>query len=556
MLSMGNCNIDPTAMPCDGMEFDAAQLLSEMPGGFFVYRADGDERIVYVNNACLRIFGCSTLEQFKELTGFTFPGMVHPDDIDAIERSIHDQIESNAHRMDYVEYRIITYNGSVRRIQDYGHYVQKDSGNFFYVFIDDATDRLKGRMAELEEMNLRLNESIYREHEHRRLLRAALKQANSANIAKTTFLNNMSHDIRTHLNAITGYSQLIADHIGDAQRILDYTEKITLASNQLLDVVVETLEVSHFEAGRVQLFEADCTWPGIISKIENRYGPVVRNAKVNFTIETDNIRHNAIFADEQRIKQLIEQLVDNSIKYTPQGGSVQLRIEELKDKMEGFGRFKITVADTGCGMSPEFTAHMFEPFERENTTTESGVSGTGLGLTIVRHTVNLLAGHIEVDSTPGKGTSICVSFTARLSSPIGEVPEPKNAQPRESSLSVLVVEDNELNREIAVCLLEDAGYKVRCAEDGRKALEVLCEGDAQFDAVLMDIQMPSMNGYDAARAIRAMENPNIATLPIIATTSDAFPEDRKKAIDSGMNGHIAKPLTIERIEEVLLPLIH
>ena len=234
-------------------------LLSEMPGGFFVYHADGDEGLIYANDACFRIFGCETLEQFKELTGFTFPGMVHKDDIDDIEASIAEQIANDIYNMDNVEYRIVTYDGSVRWVEDFGHYVQLESGSYFYVFINDVTDKLLARMEELERINAQLNEAYSREKEHRRLLYVALQQANTANIAKTTFLNNMSHDIRTLLNAVTGYSLLISDHLDDANRIERYAHKINDASAQLLDVVAETLEVSRYEAGRMQLVEDDCS---------------------------------------------------------------------------------------------------------------------------------------------------------------------------------------------------------------------------------------------------------------------------------------------------------
>ena len=549
-------NTDNGISALEEIEMNIGDLLSEMPGGFFVYHADGDEGLIYANDACFRIFGCETLEQFKELTGFTFPGMVHKDDIDDIEASIAEQIANDIYNMDNVEYRIVTYDGSVRWVEDFGHYVQLESGSYFYVFINDATDKLLARMEELERINAQLNEAYSREKEHRRLLYVALQQANTANIAKTTFPNNMSHDIRTLLNAVTGYSLLISDHLDDANRIERYAHKINDASAQLLDVVAETLEVSRYEAGRMQLVEDDCSLKKIAQGVKERYLPKAIKKEIDFCCDCSTIVHDEVFTDEQRIKQIMEQLVDNAVKYTPAGGSVELRLEELDARTDDYGRYRISIIDSGDGMHQEFVEHMFDPFARELNTTQSGIAGTGLGLTIVKHSVDLLSGSLDVDTEDGKGTSISITFSAKYSvlpeKPALTLPESLALE----DLSVLLVEDNELNREIATCMLQDNGVKVSCAVDGREAVEAIRNSKpGDIDIVLMDLQLPLMNGYEAAQAIRALDDELLANIPIIAVTSDAFPEDRKRVLSAGMNAHIAKPLIIDNLREAINELV-
>lgn len=548
-----NSRVDKAALS-DEMRMNVADLLGEMPGGFFMYRADEEERLVYANDACLRIFGCETLEQFEELTGFTFPGMVHPDDIQTIEASIKRQIANDVHKMDYVEYRIIARDGTIKWIEDYGHYVTTASGNYFYVFIDDATERLHERMSQLERMNEELNEAYNREHEHKCMLRRALQQANAANIAKTTFLNNMSHDIRTLLNAITGYAHLISAHAMDAERTTEYADRITEASAQLLDVVAETLEVSRFESGKTQLVEEQCLLSEIVASVEGRFAHKAAQAGVELMLEMRSIAHDSIFGDAQRITQVLSQLLDNSIKYTPAGGSVKLLIDELYDVAAGHAKFKITLSDTGVGMSEDFVDRVFEPFERERNTTDVGIPGTGLGLTIVRHIINLLSGSIAVTSVEGEGTTIEATFTTRLSARSEEL---QHAEREDAMVqSVLVVEDNTLNREIITCLLEDAGYDVRCVTNGQEAVEtVAASAPGEFDLVLMDIQMPIMNGYEATRLIRELEDAELASIPIIAVTSDAFPEDRKRSLSAGMNAHVSKPVDIEELNEAIVSVV-
>lgn len=534
----------------DAMRMSVMGLLDEMPGGFFIYHADGDERLVYANEACLRIFGCDTMDQFKRLTGFTFPGMVHPDDLDGIETSIKRQIDNDRHKMDYVEYRINTLDGSVRWIQDYGHYVTTEAGDYFYVFINDATERLHDRMQELEQVNRQLAEAYEREVEHKDLLRNALQQANVANIAKTTFLNNMSHNIRTLLNAITGYSRMILGHARNADQVKKYSCHIAEASDQLLEVVSETLEVSRLESGNSQLVEEECSIADVVAPIAASFMQRARVEGKDLAVDVRTPEGSMVLTDVHCVSQVLTQLLDNAFKYTVQGDIVRLLVEETTDASFKRANVKILLSDSGMGMSPSFVKRMYEPFERSGNSTDTGVIGTGLGLTIVKYIVDMLSGSIDVASKEGEGTTVKVTFAVKLAQDAPPVEHAPKALP--GRYRVLVVEDNELNREIITCLLEDSGHEVVSVVNGQEAVDVVASSrPGDFDVVLMDIQMPVLNGYEATTRIRALADERLASIPIIAVTSDAFPEDRKRSFNCGMNEHIPKPVNIETLNAAM-----
>lgn len=538
-------------------QLDIGDVLAHMPGGFFVYHADGDEAVVYVNEACLRIFGCADEEQFVALTGGTFPGMVHPEDIEAVEHSISRQIQADRYSMDYVEYRIIRRDGSVRWIEDYGHHVTLDAGEFFYVFINDATDKLRERADELEAVNAQLREAYVRELEHRTMLRNALSEAEAANVAKNTFLSNMSHDIRTPLNAVVGYASLISAHGGEAERVRAYSDKVLAASEQLLDVVNETLEISRMEAGHVQLAEAECSLSELVLQARMDMVDLADRADVTLACDIEPLAHDRVLVDAVRLSHVLTQLVDNAIKYSPAGSAVRISVAENAGAPQGFASFRFVVADKGVGMEPAFMERMFMPFERESNTTASGVQGTGLGLTIVRNVLDLMEGELAVESAPGEGSTFTVDITFRQAPAdvAAEVPRPSRG--RGPVHRILLVEDNELNREIACCLLDDAGYAVDTAENGEVAVGMIEEADAcAYDLVLMDIQMPIMDGYAATRAIRALPDPLRASLPIIAVSANAFSEDRKRSLESGMDAHLPKPLDVHRLQSLIEKVVH
>lgn len=538
-------------------QLDIGDVLAHMPGGFFVYRADGDEAVVYANEACLRIFGCADQEQFVTLTGGTFPGMVHPEDIEAVEHSISRQIQADRYSMDYVEYRIIRRDGSIRWIEDYGHHVTLDAGEFFYVFINDATDKLRERADELEAVNAQLREAYAREIEHRTMLRNALSEAEAANVAKNTFLSNMSHDIRTPLNAVVGYASLISAHGGEAERVRAYSDKVLAASEQLLDVVNETLEISRMEAGHVQLAEAECSLSELVMQVRMDMVDLADRADVTLVCDVEPLTHDRVLVDAVRLSHVLTQLVDNAIKYSPAGSIVRISVAENAGAPQGFASFRFVVADRGVGMEPAFMERMFMPFERESNTTASGVQGTGLGLTIVRNVLDLMEGELAVESVPGEGSTFTVDITFRQAPADVAAEASCPSRGRGPVRHILLVEDNELNREIACCLLDDAGYEVDTAENGEVALGMIEAADAHaYDLVLMDIQMPVMDGYAATRAIRALPDPLRASLPIIAVSANAFSEDRKRSLECGMDAHLPKPLDVHRLQSLIEKVVH
>lgn len=531
-------------------------VLDRMPGGFFVYRADADEGLIYANEACCRIFGCADLDEFKALTGFTFPGMVHPDDLQAVEQSIKDQIAADRFDMDYVEYRIVRTDDEVRWIEDFGHYVETEDGPLFYVFINDATEKHARRVEEIESANAALAEAHARETEHRTMLRGALSQAEAANVAKNAFLSNMSHDIRTPLNAVVGYAELIRTHLDETDRVRAYTERVLDASHQLLDVVNETLEISRMEAGHVQLVGGECSLSHVIDRVQRDFSDSAARRDIAIAIDTAGLAHDRVVVDAVRLSHVLSQLVDNAVKYSPARTTVRVIASEDAGGAGGFSTFRFTVADEGVGMEPAFMKRMFLPFERESNTTASGVQGTGLGLTIVRNILDLMQGSLTADSTPGHGSTFTVTLTLRIVRD-GDEAEPLRAPRRSGAVHhVLLVEDNELNSEIARCLLEDAGYNVEVAVNGQVAVDMMTSrAPDAYDLVLMDIQMPVMDGYAATRAIRALPDPLRSTVPIIAVSANAFSEDRKRSLESGMDAHLAKPLDINRLQDLIASVV-
>lgn len=804
------------------------QVTTGMPGGFFIYHATGKEELIYANNALIRIFGCDDLADFKRYTGFVFRGMVHPEDWARVSESIQLQINHNDEALDYVEYRIIRKDGSIRWLQDYGHFVHtKRYGDVFYVFVEDATERhlkelsntrmtqlLQERLETLgrlehETTALRLVHEILRSgmwsmefneqgkmvsvlwseeframvgyqseadfpntleawsdlihpedkqqvlkayygtiadytgkrvydvkyrlltknrgyrwfqaagklsrrpdgtpityvgmfvditeqkqkdeelETQRRMLEDALGQAQRANRAKTVFLNNMSHDIRTPMNAIIGFTALASNHIESKELVKGYLDKIMSSSNHLLSLINDVLDMSRIESGKMHIEETACSLTDVMHDLKTIVQADIRSKRLEFFIDTMDVVNENVICDRLRLKQVLLNVVGNALKFTPPQGMISVRITETGDAPEGWGSYKFTVRDTGIGMNPEFLQHIFEPFERERTSTISGIQGTGLGMTITKNIVDMMHGSICVESEVGKGSAFTISFQFRLSSEpcrVETVPELKGlralvadddfntcvsvtkmlssigmrpewttsgreavlraklaleqedefdaylidwlmpdmngievvrrirrligggkpiiiltaydwadieTEAREAGVTafcskplflselraallqsghdiiqegpawsgmedsfagrrVLLVEDNELNQEIAATILEEAGLTVAMASDGAQAVEqVKNSAGAPFDLVLMDIQMPVLDGYEATQEIRRLDDPLLARVPIIAMSANAFEEDRQRGMEVGMNGYQGKPIEIEKLMDAL-----
>ena len=393
------------------------------------------------------------------------------------------------------------------------------------------------------------------ELKQKELLEKALCAAKQASVAKKVFLQNMSHDIRTPMNAVLGFTNLAIQAGGDTEKTQDYLSKIKISGNHLLGIVNEVLEISRIESGQTKLDES--VWS--IADIERETDIIIRDQalakKQEFSIDIWQVQDMYIYCDKLRVKEILVNLLGNAVKYTQTGGSISLRIIQKPCEKENFGNYEIHVKDNGCGMSEEFLQKIFEPFERQANSTISGIQGTGLGMTIIKGFVDAMGGTIDIKSEENKGTEIIV----RLCQRIAEAPE-KSEEQKTISCSpelfagkrVLLVEDNSMNREIATAILEEAGFKVDTAENGAIAVEkVTYYPEGFYDVILMDIQMPVMDGYTATRKIRSLENKAIAKIPIIAVSANAFDEDRQTSLEAGMNGHLAKPIVVDELLEVL-----
>ena len=519
-------------------------------------------------------------------------------------------------------------------------------------------------------------------------------QAEESSKAKSEFLSNMSHDIRTPMNAIIGFTNLAIKNMENPQRIRDYLAKILASSNHLLALINDVLEMSRIESGKIQLEEAECNLPELLHDLNSIILGQVQNKQLNLLMDAVDVVNEDVYCDKLRMNQVFLNLLGNAIKFTPAGGKISVRIEQKQEAPEGYGAYVIRVRDTGIGMTQEFAQKVFAPFERERTSTVSGIQGTGLGMTITKNIIDLMNGTIEVKTEPDKGTEFIIEVNlklletqkdpvrfaqlegvralvvdddfdacdaatrmlvkfgmqsewtmsgkeavlrakqadsmqeafgvyiidwrlpdlggievarqiraavgqtapilimtaydwtqietearaagvnafcnkpvfmsdlkAALSRALGQqvaMPDQRDdaIAPDFAGRRILLVEDNELNREIAQAILTDAGFEIEEAEDGSIAVEkVRVSEKGQYDLILMDVQMPQMDGYEATKAIRALNEKELASIPIIAMTANAFEEDRRAAIEAGMNGHLAKPIDTEKLFEVLAEII-
>lgn len=530
---------------------------------------------------------------------------------------------------------------------------------------------------------------IRKEIEQKSLLEAALSQANRASKAKSVFLSNMSHDIRTPMNAIVGFTNLAITHIEHTEQVAEYLQKIKTSGNHLLSLINDILDMSHIESGKIHLDEKPCSLPDILHGLRNILQADIHAKQLELHFDTVDVWDEEIYCDKLRLNQVLLNLLSNAVKYTSAGGNVSMRITEKPGAPEGYANYEFCIKDNGIGMSQEFVEHIFEPFERERNSTISKIQGTGLGMAITKNIVDMMNGSISVKSEQGIGTEFTVTFSFRLNSTtkeplvipelrhckalvvdddfntcdsvsymLGQLgmraewtlsgkeavlrthqavmrntdysvyiidwllpdmngvevtrrirkeidanapiiiltaydwtdieaeakeagvtafcskplflselssclqsvlrPELKNSPDSDEAYAVhhtgriLLAEDVEMNQEIAVAILENAGFTVDVADDGQIAVDMVKQSEpGYYQAVLMDVQMPIMNGYEATQEIRRLEDQKLASIPIIAMTANAFTEDREAALKSGMNGHIAKPIDVQLLFETL-----
>lgn len=403
-----------------------------------------------------------------------------------------------------------------------------------------------------------IDEIIRVEREQQKALEEARDMAEAANKAKSAFLFSMSHDIRTPMNAISGYTDLILKHSDDMDKCIDYAHKIRWSSDFLLSLVNNVLEMARIESNRMTLNEAPVAAEQITQEVYAVYSELMKQKQITFVM-TSQLQPGCLYADKVRLKEIFLNLISNAYKYTPEGGTVTLAVRELPDPREGYVLLEILVSDTGIGMSQDFLPQLFEEFSRERSAADSGIQGTGLGMPIVKRIVDLMGGTITVKSAPGEGTTFVVRIPhrkARMEDGQKEDEVPVDTQ-RFVGKRLLIAEDNELNAEIITEILQEMGFLVERAADGLICVQMLLNAPAgHYDAILMDIQMPNLDGFKATRAIRAMEDPGKCQIPIIAMTANAFEEDRRNSLAAGMNDHIAKPIEIRKLQVALAAVIH
>ena len=392
-------------------------------------------------------------------------------------------------------------------------------------------------------------------------LEIALKKAEDASLAKTRFLNNMSHDIRTPMNAILGYAQLMEEELKEKElpETSDHLEKLQQSGNLLLSIINHVLDMARIESGKMEIDENYGRIEDIRQTLFEIFGDEAKkkNIALHYTI---NVEHEHILTDTTKVKEIFVNILNNAIKYTPSGGSVMINIDELVCDEPGYMMVRTRVSDTGIGMSQDYLTKIFDAFTRERNTTKSKITGSGLGMSIVKRYVDLLGGTIDVESEPGKGSTFTVTLKHRIADESYYVKKHDEGSGTASKIlegkNILLAEDNDLNAEIAEAILERAGLKTERVEDGIQCVNKITKMPVgTYDMILMDIQMPRMDGYKATQAIRHLPDKDKACIPIVAMTANAFEEDKRDAVAAGMNGHIAKPIQIDKLLSMLAEVL-
>lgn len=415
-----------------------------------------------------------------------------------------------------------------------------------------------------------VDSQIRNDIQQKQVVEEALVAAEKANKAKSRFLSNMSHDIRTPMNAIIGFANLAQSHIENQTLVKDYLGKIQSASNHLLNLINDILDMSRIESGKVQIEEAESSLSDILEEVNNIIQSMAEEKEIDFRLQNE-IVNNYVYCDKLRLNQVLINLLGNAVKFTPQGGQVSLRVYQEMVAPEGYGVYIFKVKDNGIGIGAEFLDSVFQAFEREKSTENSGIQGTGLGLSISKSIVEMMGGKISVESELNQGTEFTVKVVFALQDITEEelvvketnVVKQKEAVAKQeeqkklfAGRKLLLVEDNSLNREIARMLLKEQGFIIEEAVNGREAVEKVKASHAgEYAVVLMDIQMPIMDGYEATKTIRDLDNRILANVPIVAMTANAFDEERRKAFAGGMNGYVTKPIDLEVLFETLKQII-
>ena len=526
----------------------AAEWLAEqMPGGFFIYRADETMELLYVNQSTCDIYGCDTVKEFRELTGNSFRGMVHPEDYEKIQSSINEQISqpSNRRSMDYVVYRIIRKDGAVRWVDDYGHFASLPGyGEVYYVFIEDITEN---RMAEEEK-------------EKARNLAFALEQAEQANSSKSAFLSNMSHEIRTPITAILGMNEMIQRET-DNSAILEYSENIRKAGVSLLGIISDILDFSKIETGKMTLENEEYSLTSMIVDLYNLVQFRAEAKGLTLSFRVDPKLPARLYGDEIRIKQIIINLLTNAVKYTEKG-SVEFDIC-LKERQEDSVSYEVSVTDTGIGIREEDMERLFEPFDRLDLKKTRSIEGTGLGLAITRQLLSIMDSELKVESRYENGSRFSFVLTQKVSDwvQIGEFsPEPhsnetdynrsKHSLFTAPGMRLLVVDDTPMNLQVVAGLLKRTRMHIDVATSGAECIEKF--GREHYDLVFLDYRMPQMNGIETLEMLKKNFPEKFEKTPVISLTASAVAGDKEKMMRAGFTDYLSKPVNIDAMERMMI----
>ena len=667
------------------------EFIDKIPGGFLIYSAEENEEIIYANDSLIKIFNCDDFNDFYRYTKGSFRGIVHAEELEAVEASIRKQISCKDGDVDNVDYRIIQKGGIVRWVEDYGQYVKGDDGHdYFYVFICDATEKITQRLMEtftlrhdhqekeqklhqlIEEydkerklirqehlqrlevieglsvnydsilyadfnanlvlpyrvstrvqqqfeqkmqvrefewflqnytnvwvhpedralfteltsmdyirkqltknrtyhLNYRciendeikyiqlrivnvgkngdasqivmgfqnVDEEVIKELKHKQVLETAFRTAKLAEIAKASFLSNMSHDMRTPLNAIFGYTAIAKKNNKDNLETLEALDGIETASRQILELIDKVLALTYMDAQAYSVNEEEGNVCDVVRSVYADALPKADKKGLRFTVDTSAVRNEVVLADLPKLTQVLTQIVSNAVLYT-EHGEVKITVSERKSGVNEFATYEFIVNDTGIGMDEDFLLRVFDPFERAKNTTASGIYGTGLGLTIAKSMIEVMGGTITAHSELGKGSTFTVAVSLRTKEK-SDCDGDENGEEL-TGKKILIVEDNPLNLEIETELLQDYGFIVDTAVNGQIAVDKIRAAEKDdYDLILMDIQMPVLDGRAASQAIRALDS-ELSGIPIIALSANAFDSDKILSLQAGINAHLNKPI--------------
>ena len=358
------------------------------------------------------------------------------------------------------------------------------------------------------------------------------------------------------MNAIVGFTALAESYIVDKELVKDYLGKISISSQHLLSLINDVLDMSRIESGKVAIEYADVSIPDVVSEVSSIIHGSISGKQQELTVDISGIKNECVVTDKLRLNQVLLNILTNAVKFTPEHGRISFTAKEKPVAGDGMTCFEFRIKDNGIGIGKEFRNIIFEAFTRERSSTVSGIQGTGLGMAITKNIVDMMGGTIEVESTEGEGSEFIVNIPCRISDKTVENSKQHSRKETFEGKRILLAEDNELNQQIATAILEGAGFAVDIAQDGNEAVDMVREQKAgYYDVVLMDIQMPYKDGYEATREIRALEDKEKAAVPILAVTANAFEEDRANAMEAGMNGHLAKPYNVPRMLETLSDIL-